>query len=364
LHQVETHGQERDPEEEVERTERNADRCSVDVFVDSGVETVVTHPFGGDQVAEAYGGESDEAEVGGVQQVPVFPRFEEERSGDDVADHQENAQPDGHRSDPRPDDLVVVVFVLVDEFLVGVRVVQVLAAVAVAQRSHHLGAGVVAGCKRVMRVGAAGGGYSRGDFLRLGLGLFRTELSEEGAGDGSRGGSRYCGFLGRDLALLFEGGVRPCPSMSRIVIPGMLLDTISFWSTTYRLHKIGVLAKSTGSSSIISVLFCDLRRSKDPLLLTPELLRLEGSENLGACDGRILGRLDPRGIWSLASSWYLKELSRFGAARRGARPELGVRVGVVPDFRPAEAAVGRPSGRPHGPPERGVPRPGEAAPVR
>lgn len=63
-------------------------------------------------------GQRDEAEVGRIQEVPALPSRKQERSAEDVADDQEDAQPDGHRLDERP---VVLELVVVERVLVHHR---------------------------------------------------------------------------------------------------------------------------------------------------------------------------------------------------------------------------------------------------
>ena len=76
LDQVEAHGQERYPEEEVDRAEGDAD---VDVLAFLDV-------LGRHEVPEPDGGQSDEAEVGRVEELPSLPAGEEKGAAEDVAE--------------------------------------------------------------------------------------------------------------------------------------------------------------------------------------------------------------------------------------------------------------------------------------
>lgn len=105
LDEVEAHGQQRDAEQQVQRTEP---------YAQIGVFALVDHPLGGHEVAEPDGGQRDEAEVRRVRELPILPAPEQERAHDDVADHQQHAQPYGHGLD--------VIRIIVIE-LVRVRVV-------------------------------------------------------------------------------------------------------------------------------------------------------------------------------------------------------------------------------------------------
>jgi len=109
LDEVEAHGQQRDAEQQVQRAEP---------YAQLGVLAFVHHSLGGHEVAEPDGGQRDETEVRRVREVPVFPALEQERAHNDVADHQQHAQPYGHGFD--------VVRVAVVE-IVRVRVVVVIA---------------------------------------------------------------------------------------------------------------------------------------------------------------------------------------------------------------------------------------------
>lgn len=90
LDEVKAHGQQGDAEQQVQRAEP---------YAQLGVVALVHHPLGGHEVAEPDGGERYEAEVRGVREFPVFPALEQERAHDYVADHQQHAQPYGHRLD-------------------------------------------------------------------------------------------------------------------------------------------------------------------------------------------------------------------------------------------------------------------------
>lgn len=109
LHQVEAHGEQRDAEQQVQRAQGDADfgRCFI----------LRRH-----EIAEADGGERDEAEISRVEQFPTFPLGEEAGAGDYVADDEKNAQPNGHRLDRRLVKFrlrVVHVHVLVHHFVLA-----------------------------------------------------------------------------------------------------------------------------------------------------------------------------------------------------------------------------------------------------
>ena len=84
LHQAEAHGHERHAEDEIQRA---GDHLLRAVRVEAGARHVV---------AEADGGQRDEAEVGGDERVPALGQREQERSEHDVADHEQQADADRH----------------------------------------------------------------------------------------------------------------------------------------------------------------------------------------------------------------------------------------------------------------------------
>lgn len=88
LDEVEAHGQQRYSEQQVQRAEP---------YAQPGIVTL--HALSRHEVAEPNGGQRDEAEVRRVGKIPVLPTLEQERAHDDVADHQQHAQPYRHRFD-------------------------------------------------------------------------------------------------------------------------------------------------------------------------------------------------------------------------------------------------------------------------
>lgn len=117
LDQVETHGQQSNAKQQVQRAEPDA---KFSVFA------LVHHPLGGHKVAKPDGGQRYEAEVCRVRKVPVLPALEQERAHYDVADHQEHAKPYGYGLD--------VIWVVIIEF-VRVCIIVVIAVPSDKQRN-------------------------------------------------------------------------------------------------------------------------------------------------------------------------------------------------------------------------------------
>jgi len=86
LHEVETHGEQREAEREPERAE--------DQLL---VRRPLVHVGAGHDVAEADRGERDEAEVGAGEVVPALPGGEQRRPGHDVCGNDHQADGDRHR---------------------------------------------------------------------------------------------------------------------------------------------------------------------------------------------------------------------------------------------------------------------------
>ena len=102
LHEGEAHGQDGHAEHDVDGAQEQL-----------GLSLRVLEVGAGHDVAEADGGERDEAEVGGLQPVPAFPQPEQHRAAEDVAADDDHGDGQRHR----------------DLFLVQVVVVIVIAVV-------------------------------------------------------------------------------------------------------------------------------------------------------------------------------------------------------------------------------------------
>ena len=97
MHETETHRDHGHPEDDVQRHE---DELEVD---EAAQELVLVHHLvllhldgvSGDHVAEADGGERDEAEVEAVEEEPLLPLAEEDGAAAEVADHDHDAEVDG-----------------------------------------------------------------------------------------------------------------------------------------------------------------------------------------------------------------------------------------------------------------------------
>jgi len=79
LHEVEAHGDQSETAHEVQATH---DVLLRPPRIEAG---------SGDIVAEADGGQRDEAEIGSDQRLPVFGQAEEKRTEKDIATHQQEA---------------------------------------------------------------------------------------------------------------------------------------------------------------------------------------------------------------------------------------------------------------------------------